>query len=653
MNILGLQFGHDAGAVVLRDGRIASFVLRERLSRIKHALSLDVDTIERALADAGIDGSQIDYCAITSTQKTELIGRDPARLSVSLERHPGHTAPSSLVGIFEKAGTDPNTLLFSQMLGLLYGGGGDKLTLHSVAHYFPEHKTVPRSAFSSLGWLDTYITAGPWNTRPRLRELAAKDFSQFVETDVIRHGFHYPATLTLNGRAIPAYFIQHHMAHAASIYYLTGLQRAAILCHDGFSGGQSYHAGLLLFADGHRIYPLTPHHLTVGAIYETAGIHLNLGLIGPAGKLMGLAPYGKPAFFSDSYVGNMYDLAANGHAKAPEDWIRHCLSRAESMGYDLRAYRDRARMTAPINADIAASTQKLFETTLLAAVAAFDEILRRMKLTGLALCYSGGTALNCPANSLIAQSGHFRSVHVPPWCDDSGLAAGAALALYHNVLDRPLSSAAEASPPLTAYLGPRTADDVVESTLQGYGSRIATQRLPDWSAAAARDLADDKVIGWFEGRSEIGPRALGHRSILADARKSENWARVNRIKGRESWRPFAPAVLAEKASRWFSGIPLPSPHMLFTGQVTSPDLPAITHVDGSSRIQTVDESCGAFHELMRQFDAITGVPVVLNTSFNGPGEPIVETADDALKFFLGSDLDVLYLEGRRIRKAAS
>lgn len=653
MNILGLQFGHDAGAVVLRDGRIASFVLRERVSRIKHALSLDIDTIERALADAGIDDSQIDYCAITSTQKTELIGRDPARLSVSLERHPGHTVPCSLVGILEKAGTDANTLLFSQMLDLLYGGGGDELTRHSVAHYFPEHKTEPRSAFSSLGWLDTYITAGPWNTRPRLRELAAKDFSQFLETDVIRRGFHYPATLTLNGRRIPAYFIQHHMAHAASIYYLTGLNRAAILCHDGFSGGQSYHAGMFFYGDSNRLYPVAPHHLIVGAIYETAGIHLNLGLIGPAGKLMGLAPYGKPAFFADGFVGNMYDLAANGHGKPGDDWIRHCLGRAEAMGYDLRPFRDKARMTAPINADIAASTQKLFETTLIAAVAAFDEILRRMKLTGLPLCYSGGTALNCPANSLVAREGRFASVHVPPWCDDSGLAAGAALTLYHNLLDRPLASAGAEAPLLNAYLGPQVIDADLETALRRHGAKIDVERPADWAAAAARDLAEDKVIGWFEGRSEIGPRALGHRSILADARRGENWARVNRIKGRESWRPFAPAVLAAKASQWFADVPLPSPHMLFTARVTSAELPAITHVDGSSRIQTVDESCGSFFELLRQFEATTGVPVVLNTSFNGPGEPIVETADDALTFFLQSDLDVLYLERRRIRRSAA
>jgi carbamoyltransferase len=651
MNILGLQFGHDAGAAVLRHGRTASFVLRERVSRIKHAMSLDSDTIERALADAGLSESDIDYCAITSTQKTELIARDPARISVSLERHPKHTAPCELVGILQRGKTDPRSFLHAEILDLLYRNPqGEDLSRHSVSAYFPEYKTVPESAFSALGWMDTYINAGPWAKRPRLHDIAGGDYSQFIQTDVIRHGFHYPAVLTLNGRAIPAYFIQHHMAHAASIYCPAGLDRAAILTHDGFGGGQTYHTGMFYYGDGHRIFPLAPHHLVVGAIYETAGIRLNLGLIGPSGKLMGLAPYGEPRLFDEGFVGNMYDLYARGHRQPESDWIGHCLSRAEALGYDLRPFRDRAQMTAAINADIAASTQTLFDATLLAAVSTFDEILQRMQLGRLPLCYAGGTALNCPANSLIAGDGRFASVLVPPWCDDSGLALGAALALYHNVLDQPLPADRPNGAAVDAYLGARIGDAEIDAALGAHREHVICDRMADWAEVAAQDLADDRVIAWFEGRSEIGPRALGHRSILADPRRAENWARVNRIKGREPWRPFAPAVLADRAAQWFTGLPLPSPHMLFTAQVMSKDIPAITHVDGSSRIQTVDESCGAFHRLMRRFDALTGVPVILNTSFNGPGEPIVETPDDALRFFLQSDLDALYMEGRRVRK---
>ena len=161
----------------------------------------------------------------------------------------------------------------------------------------------------------------------------------------------------------------------------------------------------------------------------------------------------------------------------------------------------------------------------------------------------------------------------------------------------------------------------------------------------------DKVIAWFEGGSEAGPRALGHRSILADVRPSENWLRVNKVKGREPWRPFAPIVLAEKAGDWFDGCPTPSPYMLFTAQVKGNRLPSITHVDGSSRIQTVDESCGGIRGILEAFDRATGVPVLMNTSFNGPGEPIVETPSQAIDFLLTSDIDVVYIDSRRVTRA--
>ena len=654
MNILGLQFGHDAGAAILRDGRIASFVLRERQSRVKHALSLDPATIERALADAGMTEADIDFCAITSTQKVELIGRDPRRLSVDFTRDARHSAPCSLLGILEKSRTDPHKLLFSSTMDLLYRNRErEDLSRHSVSYYFPEYKTVPESSFSQFGWLDTYVTVDQWGAKPGLADIAGRDYSRFLETDFIRHGFHFPATLTFDGRRIPAYFIQHHMAHAASIYYLTGLPRAAILTHDGFSGGQSYHTGMFYYGDGHRIFPLTPHHLVIGAIYETAGIRLNLGLIGPSGKLMGLAPYGEPRLFDGSFVGNMYDLLAGGRKRLAAEWIDHCLGSAEALGYDLGAFRDRDRMTAPVNADIAASTQKLFDETMRVTVATFDSILDRMRLRRLPLCYAGGTALNCPANSLIAREGPFESVHVPPWCDDSGLAVGAALALHHNVLDRPLPADPRNGAPLDAYLGPRIPAADVDAVLARNSDRVTWEEPADWCASAAAELAADKVIGWFEGRSEIGPRALGHRSILADPRQAENWARVNRIKGREAWRPFAPAVLAERAGEWFDGIPLPSPHMLFTANVKSRAIPAITHVDGSSRIQTVDATAGAFHRLLQRFEGLTGVPVVLNTSFNGPGEPIVESPEDAIRFLIQADLDSLYIDGRRVTKRAT
>jgi len=648
MNVLGLQFGHDAGAAVVRDGRIASFVLRERHSRIKHAMSLDLATIELALDEAGIGEADIDYVAITSTQKTELIARDPERFSVTLDPHRNHSAPCTFADVAKRGNLDVAGLLHGEILPLLYHSPNADLSTHAAPSYFPEFRSVPEKDLFTLGWLDTYLSVDLWSGDKRLTDIAATDYRRLLETDAVRHGFHYPATLKLNGRALPAYFISHHMAHAASIYYPLALQSAAILTHDGFGSGKHYHSGMYYLGDGHKIFPLAPHHLIIGHIYEQAAVALNMGLIGPAGKLMGLAPHGHAYFQSPLFVGNHNDLTKAGITHPGRNWIGYCLQSAKQQGYDLGAFRDKTRMTDRVNVDVAASTQRLFEMTIVAAMETFQRMLGTLGRDGLPLCYAGGTALNCPANSLMAQRPGFASLHIPPWCDDSGLSLGAALALYHNVLDLPLPDDARPRKDVDAYLGAAVRDEQVEKALSVFADRIVSEVRDDWIALAAQDLADDKVIGWYEGRSEIGPRALGHRSILADPRKAENWQRVNEIKQRETWRPFAPAVLAEHARDWFDGIPLPSPHMLYTAQVKSDDVPAITHTDKSARIQTVDASAGAFHGLLREFHGRTGVPMVLNTSFNGPGEPIVESPMDAIRFLTASSLDALYLEGRRI-----
>lgn len=176
---------------------------------------------------------------------------------------------------------------------------------------------------------------------------------------------------------------------------------------------------------------------------------------------------------------------------------------------------------------------------------------------------------------------------------------------------------------------------------------VVTDRI-DAAEDAGRMVAQDKVIAWFEGRSEIGPRALGHRSIICDPRQAANWRRVNEIKKREVWRPFAPAVLREKAGAWFDGGPALSPHMLFTSTVRGDGLPAITHVDRSARVQTVGPECGGFRRLIEVFDRETGTPVVMNTSFNGPGEPIVETPEHAVDFLLNTGIDAVYVDGVKL-----
>ncbi|MBM3524689.1 MAG: carbamoyltransferase, partial [Alphaproteobacteria bacterium] len=644
--------GHDAGAVVLRDGRLASIVLRERLSRVKHAMSLDRATIERALADAGVSAAEIDACAICSTQLTELIVQERGYLTIELAPHADHERPGYFAELLATSRVDVRTLLRGSAASLLYDKPADyPRERHAVSRYFPEYRHIARDQLFELGWLDTYVTLDPWKRRAGLAELATSDLRACVETDASRFGFHYPVTVRLGGRALPGYFINHHLAHAASAYYPAPFESAAILTHDRFSSGATYHGGMFYFAAGHRLFPLTPHHLVLGSIYEETAVALNLGISDAAGKLMGLAPYGKPAFHDARFVGNWNDLNARGLTNAHENWLSHCGAAGRSGGYDMSAFRDTARMTAPFNADVAASTQLMFEETMRAAVTAFRGCLEASGLATNALCLSGGTALNCPANSAIFRSGDFARLFVPPWCDDSGLAAGAALALYHSILDQPLPSAAVRSANASPYHGSSNPAASAAEVLRASSGDYVIERPGDWAASAAAELAADRVIAWFEGRSEIGPRALGHRSLLADPRQRANWARVNEIKRRESWRPFAPAVLAETAADWFEGAPDPSPYMLFTAVVKRPDaVAAIAHVDGSARLQTVDAQCGDFRRLLESFAARTGVPVLLNTSFNGPGEPIVETVHDALRFLSSTALDTLYIEGWRVTR---
>jgi len=265
------------------------------------------------------------------------------------------------------------------------------------------------------------------------------------------------------------------------------------------------------------------------------------------------------------------------------------------------------------------------------------------------LCLSGGCMLNCPTNSRIFQETPFRNVYVEPACDDGGLPSGAALWAYHNLMGHPRTPAdpvKQGVPYLGLPLRPKDFDDAITA----HAERIVVSRPDDVAAEGARRLVDGQVIGWFEGRSEIGPRALGHRSIVADPRSDKTWHRVNTIKGRELWRPLAPSVLAEKAHEWFSGLPASSPFMMFVGTVTKPNVPAIAHIDGTARVQTVTEECGGYYKLIRKFDELTGCPVVLNTSMNGPGQPIAEYPEDAIGMLLDGRFDVLFLEDMLVER---
>ncbi|MBC8338540.1 MAG: carbamoyltransferase [Rhodospirillales bacterium] len=651
MIILGLHFGHDAGIMLLRDGRVERSLIRERHNRVKHAFSIDTAHIDQVLDEAGLGVDDVDMIALTSTQCYELVSDNPDTLTVIPGPHPDCNAPSTLQSLFEKEGVKVEDQLIGDILGTVYGG--EKQSYHH--DLFPEYKDREQSSLGVTGYLSDYIHVPHWGEALGLEDLAKFDHSPYADSEEVRMGFHYPFTVRLHGRDIPAYMIQHHACHAASSYYPSGFRSAAVMTHDGAFYRTGHNNGMVYRGDEHRLFPLTPHHLHIGDLYDQVGSLLGFGLFGAAGKLMGLAPYGKPRFFDRRFAGNTYDLAKQGFDDPVRNWVQHCLAAATDMGYDLDPIGDTKRILEPVCIDLAASTQKLFEETILHTAECTSQLFRTMKRPEENLCYAGGTALSCPTNSRLFREGPFLNLYIPPDCDDSGLSMGAALYLYHNILDNPLPPADEGTAFAGSYpyLGGAFEGAAVEAALEAVADRIDVERSDDWAVAAAEDIAEDRIVAWYEGRSEIGPRALGHRSLLANPGKEANWERVNDIKTREKWRPFAPAVLEEDATRWFRGAPAHSPHMLFTAQVSTTELPAITHVDGSSRVQTVSAEVGDFYRMLKHLKTLTGFGVVLNTSFNGPGEPIMERPEEALVFLLDTELDALYMDDCRITRRES
>lgn len=642
MIILGLHFGHDAGVVIVRDGQVECAVVRERITRIKHAIALDMRTIDKALEFAKISASQIDYCAITSTQGIELIIDNPHRLNIShININHSPQIPSFYLEELGKREPEKSSRLLDSLFTTL---PLDEVNLSQniYSKLFPDYKGKSREQFSAVDWIDQYISHPLWKPRT-LQAILDTNYSYLLKQESLSLGFHLPTKVTLDGFAIPAFFINHHVCHAASSYYQSSFKEAAIITHDG-GNGKSYDSGMLFYGENNKIYPLTPHHLVLGSLYDYTACSLNLGDLMSAGKLMGLSSYGQPKFYDRNFLGNWYDWVSLVNREDWQDilnyWLFHCLTTAQKMGYDLLPFGNSNEILAPINIDIAASTQRLFEENILLIAEILYKILSRNNILTTNLCFSGGAALNCRANQSLLKKSQFHNFFIEPACDDSGLALGAALFCQHNLLSLERSLRLDIKSP---YLGLEYSANSILETLQVFKESVDFKFIEAPEEDAAHELANDQLIGWFEGRSEVGPRALGHRSILADPRQAHNQGRVNQIKHRESWRPFAPAVLECEVEHWFSDMPIPSPYMLFTAFSTSQQVPAVTHVDRSARIQTVSALNGRFFRLVSEFFAITGVPMVLNTSFNGRNEPIVETPTDALEFFIDSQLNLLYL----------
>ena len=447
----------------------------------------------------------------------------------------------------------------------------------------------------------------------------------------------------------PIEYVGHHHAHAASSFYYSGFKEAAVLTVDGVGEWDTTSFGR---GNGNGLELLEtvefPHSL--GLLYSTITGYLGFEVNEGEYKVMGLAPYGKPR-----HVDMIRKLIINEPGAQYRLDLRYFdftsfnrMHSDEMIGLFGHSPRQPRTEILDFHKDLARSLQVVLEEILM------DKLQYLHELTGSEnLCMAGGVALNCVANGRIKREGPFKRMFVQPAAGDSGGALGAA-AIAHK--RRTNGKTESFSIFRHAYLGPAFSSAEVAAFVESTGVKADDfrGREPELLEAVAQRLAAGKVVGWFQGRMEFGPRALGARSILADPRGEKTQDRINSIiKQRESFRPFAPAVLEERAAAHFD-LDHASRYMLETCQVKSPiKLPAITHVDGSARVQTVDEETNPrFARLLRTFERLTGCPILLNTSFNMNYEPIVCSPVDALTCFIRSGLDTLVLEDFLIDRSA-
>ena len=578
LGISGLY--HDSAAALLGDGRILAAVQEERLSRRKNDARFPLRAIASCLEQAGIGAADL-----------------------------------AAVAFYEKP-----ILKFSRTLEVFLGWaprGGRAFA-----------RTIPE-------WL-----GGRLDIRGRIRSALP--------------GF--PA-----GR--PILFTTHHEAHAASAFLPSPFSEAAILTVDGVG---EWATTAIAHGTGGGIEPVEeiqfPHSL--GLLYSAFTAYCGFRVNSGEYKLMGLAPYGEP-----SWVGTILDELVSLN---DDGSFRLNLEYLDPLAEDhLTQDRFHERFGGPPrrpedplekrHLDLARSIQAVTERAMLGLARRAHE-----RTGSRRLCLAGGVALNCVANGRLLREGPFEELWIQPAAGDAGAALGAALAAWHGPLERGGLAAPRSPSPGDAmqggFLGPEESPEAVESCLKRWEAvweRMESEALLD---RVVRALVAGQVVGWVQGRMEFGPRALGHRSILGDPRSPDMQSRMNlKVKFRESFRPFAPAVLAERCGEFF-GLETESPYMLLVAPVAESQrvpvgreaagldrlkqvrstLPAVTHVDGSARVQTVDRDRNPlFHALLRRFEQATGCPVLINTSFNVRGEPVVGSTDDAYRCFINSRIDVL------------
>ena len=437
--------------------------------------------------------------------------------------------------------------------------------------------------------------------------------------------------------------VSHHICHAAGAFFTSPFEEAAVLVMDGYGENVSTS---FYEARGTKVTPLYRNRFlnSMGILYSLVTLHLGYQTVMDEGKVMSLASYGTDALVDEFH--KIVRLLPDGRYEFDYsylDYHRWGELRPFTKKFE-RIFGPRRRPDEPIeqrHRDLAHALQAVLEETVLHTVRG---LAARVKTRNL--CFTGGTALNCIANGRILKEGPFERVFIPSNPNDAGVALGATLHLYHTLLDKPREKLT-----LSPFQGPRSSTAEVQRALKEEGCKY--RECEDACQEAAALLAEGKVIGWFYGKMEMGPRALGNRSILADARRPEMRDYLNQqVKHREAYRPYAPAVLEERVNEFFDfqGV---SPYMSFAAKVkpqVRAMIPSVVHVDGTSRIQTVRANSNPrFWRLIKEFEQLTGIPMVLNTSFNVQ-EPIVCRPQDAVATFRRAHLDALFIEDFRVDK---
>jgi carbamoyltransferase len=589
INILGISaFYHDSAAALVCDGNIIAAAQEERFTRIKHDPEYPEKAINFVLDQGQISFDKVDY-----------------------------------VVFYEKPILTFNRLIETYIANAPFG-------------FKSFSKAIPL-------WLNEKLFQ-----KKIIIDHIKKKYPLFDETKLL--------------------FCDHHLSHAASAFYPSPFEESLILTLDGVG---EWTTTAVSMGNGNKIETLEeiyyPHSL--GLLYSAFTYYLGFKVNSGEYKVMGLAPYGKP-IFKDFIFKHLIDVKDDGSFRLNQKYFNYSVGLTMTNDNFSNLFKSEPRTSEgkinQFHMDIASSIQKVIEEIVI-------KITRNIKKKYNCnnLCLAGGVALNCVANGKIIQDGKFKNVWIQPAAGDAGGALGAALSIWYSHLSnkREVKLNQGLDKMQGSYLGPSYNNIDIEKVLLKYEANYELLSTEEMINFAAQILSEKKAIGWFQGRMEFGPRALGARSILADPRDDNMQKNLNlKIKFRESFRPFAPAILDHKAEEWFD-IKSDSPYMLLVAQVKKNKIlnynenykknlsgfdllnlkrsvvPAITHVDYSARVQTVSELTNKkFYDLISKFYKITNCPMLVNTSFNIRGEPIVNTPEDALKCFLGTGLDYLIIE---------